>query len=115
MKRTDYTAIEDVVSALLLGPDDLMLIVKPDPPRLYCDRSGQPPYTAVAGAIATVSKWRSFDEQWTRALKDEGLEYFHMSDFAQSVGQFAVGWKNNEKRRRAFLLRLAKIMVDHIA
>jgi hypothetical protein len=95
----------------------LMLIIKPDPPVLYCDcsRAKAGKFTVVAGAIASIQKWADFDTQWAQALADNNLKYFRMSEFAQSVGQFAVGWKNREDRRRAFLLRLARIIAEHVA
>ncbi|MGA7870659.1 MAG: hypothetical protein WCA22_07145 [Candidatus Binatus sp.] len=94
-----------------------MLIITPDPPTLYCDasRTLAERYTVVAGAVATVQDWRDFDAEWRQALEDNDLAYFRMSEFAHSVGQFAKGWKRNEKRRQQFFLRLAQIIVNHVA
>jgi|SRR5208282_5813155 len=94
-----------------------MLIVAPDPPTLYCDASrtlGQQ-FTVVAGAVASVQDWKEFDGEWRQALKDNDLEYFRMSEFAHSVGQFEKGWKRNESRRQEIFLRLAQIIVNNVA
>jgi len=72
-------------------------------------------HTVVAGAVASVQDWLDFDKDWTAALRENGLLYFRMTEFAQSTRQFKVGWKANETRRREFLLRLAQIIVDHVA
>jgi hypothetical protein len=92
-----------------------MVIIQPDPPVLYCDESrrlGQ--NTTVAGAIASVQDWLDFDVEWRQALRDNGLRYFRMSEFANSRGEFRNGWKRNETRRQEFFLRLAQIIVDHV-
>jgi hypothetical protein len=96
----------------------MTVIIKPDPPTLYCDASktlGES-YTVVAGAVASVQDWLDFDSEWRGALNNEGLQYFRMSEFAHSRGQFAIGdWKHNEERRRTFFRRVAQIIADHVA
>lgn len=94
-----------------------MLIVGLEPITLYCDasRSEGGRFTAVAGAIASVADWLRFDAEWSAALRDNEVRYFRMSEFAQSVGEFKRGWKKNERRRRAFLERLARVIVSHVA
>ncbi len=115
MNPSDYSAFGHLASALFLRGSDLVLILAPDPPTLYCDRSKNGQFTVVAGAIASVKDWNDFDNEWRPALKDNGIQYFRMSEFAHSTGQFQKGWKNNEDRRRKFLERLAKIISEHIA
>jgi len=94
-----------------------MAIIKPDPPTLYCDASRTlgGSYTVVAGAVASVQGWLDFDKEWCSALRDNSLRYFRMSEFAHSTGEFAKHWKGYEKRRQEFFLRLAHIIVDHVA
>jgi hypothetical protein len=103
-----YSSFEHLVSALFLRPETLMLIVTSDPLTLYCDasKSRSQHLTVVAGAISSVAKWREFDVKWSEILKDNGLEYFHMKEFAHSTDQFAHGWKKNEGRRRRLIQEL---------
>jgi hypothetical protein len=110
-----YSAFRHLVSALFLKPSDLILIVAPDPPTLYCDRSQNGQFTVVAGAVASVQDWNDFDNEWSPALEENNLRYFRMSEFAQSVGEFKTGWKKNEDRRRKLLERLVGIIANHIA
>jgi hypothetical protein len=51
---------------------------------------------------------------WALVLKQSDVEYFRMSEFAQSTGQFAVGWKKNETRRRNLLEKLVGIIKRHV-
>jgi hypothetical protein len=82
---------------------------------LYCDASRTAGgHTIVAGAVASTKDWIGFNQEWTAALADNELRYFRMSEFAHSTGQFASGWKKNEDRRREFLERLVKIIIEHV-
>jgi hypothetical protein len=105
-----------MLDALFLRAEDLMAIIAPDPFTLYCDASGKETddVFVVSGALSTVGNWREFDGKWKTALDENSLLYFRMSEFAQSTGQFKVGWKNNEKRRRVLLERLTQIMAKHV-
>ena len=89
-----------------------MPISKLDPSILYCDASATmgERFTVVAGAVASAQDWIDFDVEWSKALKDNGLRYFRMSEFANSFGQFKSGWKKNENRRRDFFKRFG---TDH--
>jgi hypothetical protein len=110
------SAREKFVAPLFLQPRCLMAIIPPDPLALYCDASGKEtdPIIVVAGAVSSVQHWLRFDEQWTQALLDNNLEYFRMSEFAHSTGQFKYGWKGSEDRRQQFLKRLVRIAMEHI-
>jgi hypothetical protein len=79
-------------------------IVSLDPLSLYCDASGneREPLTVVGGVLATVEEWLSFAPRWKRVLDKYGVRYFRASEFAQSRGAFAKGWKGNVDRRNAF-------------
>ncbi len=93
-----------------------MAIIRPDPLTLYCDASGKEtdPVLVVAGAISTVERWLNFGSEWTQALHDNGLDYFRMSEFAHSSGQFKDGWKNDERRRQELLRRLVGIAAKYV-
>jgi hypothetical protein len=108
--KGNHDAFDHICGALFLEPEKLMLIVAPDPLTLYCDASRNGGYTVVAGAIASVNEWKTFDSEWSPILKKSGLAYFRMSEFAHSTGQFKSGWKKNEERRRQLLLDLATVI-----
>ena len=55
-----------------------------------------------------------FDKEWTEVLEPEGLKYFHMTDFAQSTGQFASGWKYDEGRRRKLIQELTRVICGYV-
>jgi hypothetical protein len=67
----------------------------------------------VSGFVSTVDKWRRFEEKWQQMLDEANLPYFHMKEFAPSVGIFQ-SWKGKETKRRKFLAKLIDITVDHI-
>lgn len=96
----------------LLAPDERLFAMI----SLYCDASGkeQDPLISIGGVVSTAEKWRLFDDEWHQALKAFGLDYFRMSEFAHSVGQFASGWKSSEGKRRALLDRLIAIMISYV-
>lgn len=64
----------------------------------------------VAGFISSQEDWAAFDVEWRARLKNDGLDYFHMVDFAGSRKQFANGWKNDEKRRQNLFADLIGII-----
>lgn len=65
----------------------------------------------IGGLMAPAYGWEAFEQKWQKALDDEGFEYFHMSEFAQSVGQFRK-WKDDPPERSAYYERLWDIIVD---
>jgi hypothetical protein len=76
----------------------------------YFDDSGHPakgPELVVGGFLSTVSRWRTFEDEWTEVLNEFGVTAFHMKEFTASSGEFSE-WKGNEGRRIAFLKRLIK-------
>jgi hypothetical protein len=111
-----YSAFAHMLDALFLRDEVLMAIVAPDPLTVYCDASGKETddVFVVGGALSTVGNWRAFDVEWKRALDENELLYFRMSEFAQSTGQFKKGWKKNEARRRQLLQRLSQIIADRV-
>lgn len=75
----------------------------------YLDDSGTPNQgrlLVVAGWVAKVEQWKKFEESWRAILDDDGIDYFHMTEFTHSVKQFAKGWKADESRRQGFLRKL---------
>ena len=74
----------------------------------YFDDSGSPDSgtsLGVAGFVSTVEKWVEFEEAWHSILAEYKIDYFHMRQYAHSVGQFKE-WKGKEGKRRTFLKRL---------
>ena len=92
----------------------------------YYDESGE--YTqhddpgtllnmSVGGCIAPLDKWESFDAKWKKALDDEGLSFFHMTDFERWCTPFDFKLPNgsrDQKRHNRILNTLLDIMLDHI-
>jgi hypothetical protein len=75
----------------------------------YFDESDSPQASVVAGVIGEVGQLSKFNTEWMALLKREGLEYFHMKEFAHHKGQFA-DWKRDERRRSNFLTCLIGII-----
>lgn len=67
----------------------------------------------LAGFISKAKDWQSFHTLWIERLREDGLEYFHMVDFAASQGQFK-GWRNSESRRRKLLADLMDLISSHV-
>jgi hypothetical protein len=82
---------------------------------LYCDAAGKESSDAIAvgGFVSTVDEWLEFDKKWRAVLGDNALDYFRMSEFAHSTGQFAHGWKGREEKRALFIGQLVDIIAEH--
>jgi hypothetical protein len=68
----------------------------------YFDDSGthaQAPLVVLAGFLATVDRWQSFNKEWAAALKEYGLDYFHMADFAGPYREYQ-NWDSDSRRTR---------------
>ncbi len=64
----------------------------------YFDESGthaNSPAVCLAGYVASVEKWTSFEREWKLVLDEFGITIFHMTDWEKRSKQFN-GW-NNEK------------------
>jgi hypothetical protein len=74
---------------------------------LYSDASGGKNIgvTIVSGWLSEKLQWELFDIDWRLLLAKYDVPYFHMREFAHSVGPFE-SWKGNEGQRANFL-RLA--------
>jgi hypothetical protein len=104
--RGQYYKLSHLADALCLRANALLIAL--DAYTVYFDESGshdQSRMFIVAGWAASVEQWKHFEKHWRAILTDENAEYFHMKEFAPSVGQFE-GWKGDEPRRRAFLRSL---------
>jgi len=79
----------------------------------YMDESGThdgSESVTVAGFISLASMWVDFSAKWQLALNDFGLDYFHMTDFANRVGPYA-SWTERDRRLR--LARLLTIIAEN--
>jgi len=77
----------------------------------YLDASGKNEgYSAlcVAGLAAPIKKWIRFESQWKAALERQGVQVFHMTDFAASKKEFK-GWHGDTERRGRFIAELLEI------
>src|SRR5260370_9629183 len=77
----------------------------------YFDASYDSPATVtiVSGWVASTVAWQRFDADWRILLAQYDVPYFHMREFAHSVGPFA-GWKNSENKRANFLKKAVDII-----
>lgn len=64
----------------------------------YFDASRGDGITVVAGWLGTTLAWESFDVNWKILLAQYDVPYFHMREFAHSVGAFK-GWKGQDGMR----------------
>jgi Protein of unknown function (DUF3800) len=67
----------------------------------YFDDSGtdpKHPALVIGGCVATVENWIDFQGEWQEALVQYGLNHFHMTDFDNKWGDFALDKLPQEKR-----------------
>jgi hypothetical protein len=79
---------------------------------VYSDTSGMQKSSdplVMASLVSPVSRWLRFEREWKAMLKEHGIPYLHMKEFAHSLGPFK-DWKGNEKRRAAFLARVVAVI-----
>jgi hypothetical protein len=69
--------------------------------------------TFVCGWVTTAEQWQEFEYGWRLLLAKYDVPYFHMREYAHSIGPFAK-WKGKEGTRRAFMRDAAQIIVDTI-
>jgi hypothetical protein len=67
------------------------------------------PLIVIAGAISDDVQWSFLESEWRDLLAQYQVPYFHMREFAHSIGPFKP-WKGDEKRRRWFLERIVGIL-----
>ena len=76
--------------------------------------SGDTSILVVAGFVAPDAGWDDFSREWRDRLAKDGLDYFHMREYAHSVGPWE-SWGGDEKRRRALLRDLMSIIVGSVS
>jgi len=64
---------------------------------------------AFGGWYSTVERWIELESAWNRALKEEGIHYFHATDLDARQGEF-VGW--TKERADSFMARLTTIAAE---
>jgi hypothetical protein len=78
---------------------------------IYIDESyshrPKPEVYTIAGYVSEDWRWKRFEREWSKTLTSEGLEYFHMVEFAHKKGVYA-DWP--ETKRRKFLRTLHYII-----
>ena len=83
----------------------------------YFDASGGAEHSVmiVAGYVATIGRWKRFDSEWRKVLgrKEFDVPYFHMKEFAHSVGAFKE-WKGNENKRKRFINALISVISRNV-
>ncbi len=107
MKPEAY--VSGLARTLMLGPGRLWAMLS-----AYFDESGthdDSKVFVVAGLIAPVEKWERLSESWTKTLRREGLEHFHMVDCCHGVGLFE-GW--DAIRRRQLFEKLVRLIVRDV-
>lgn len=57
-------------------------------------------FVGMAGFVAPADSWRLFERKWKFILNEFKIPYFHMREFAPSVGVFN-GWKGKEDKRQS--------------
>jgi hypothetical protein len=82
----------------------------------YCDETGfakdpSQKFVGMAGFVAPSEAWESLEHKWKFILKEFKVPYFHMKEYASSVGVFK-GWKDNEKKRQAIFSSLIKTIKE---
>jgi hypothetical protein len=70
------------------------------------------PFLVVGGFVSSAGDWDEFSDLWLKRLREDGLPYFHASQFASGNGIFD-GWKAKEARTRALAADLMDIIVSH--
>jgi hypothetical protein len=66
------------------------------------------PYVTVAGCLAHLDQWKLFQPEWQRMLDEEGLRFFHMTDFEAYEGAYKE-W--SRKRHETCLQKIADVIV----
>ncbi len=106
-----YSSFRHLADALFLQPSTLMTEFS-----AYFDDSGksdQGSVLVVAGYIATVDQWKSYDKKWGLVLDCYNVEYFQSRQFIHSTEQFEK-WKGDETKRLSFIKTLISITTEYV-
>lgn len=69
------------------------------------------PMTIAACYVSTKTQWDEFNKNWRKALDDEGLAFFHMTDFTASREHGVKPYCDwDQPKRERFYYRLANII-----
>ncbi len=68
-------------------------------------------FLGIAGCLTRAEVWKKVEIKWSEALILEGLPYFHMKEYAFSVGPFK-SWEKDEDRRRKIYGALWEIILE---
>ncbi|MEK6618731.1 MAG: hypothetical protein AABY90_08560, partial [Nitrospirota bacterium] len=81
----------------------------------YLDASrtekGQP-FVIIAGYVATVSRWRTFQSKWQELLATENLPFFHMTDFEAYQGHYKTWTKKRHNHVIKKITRAIRGRID---
>ena len=73
------------------------------------------PMTIAACYVSTTTQWDEFNKNWRRVLDEEGLAFFHMTDFMASRERGVKPYCDwNQAKRDRFYYRLANIINTRI-
>ena len=73
-------------------------------------RPNDPLVYTVAAYLAPVAQWRKFSRKWHSALRQIGIESFHMNKYENRIGEYA-DWP--EIKRVGVIKRLQRIIKEH--
>jgi hypothetical protein len=81
----------------------------------YFDASGgqDAGVTIVSGWIGQVSQWERFDTDWRLLLAKYDVPYFHMKEYAHSLGPY-ISWKGQDNKRANFLRLAAETIATRV-
>jgi hypothetical protein len=71
----------------------------------------------IGGCFSSLGRWQVFDTEWKKVLDDEGLSFFHMTEFEayRPPFDFVLPDGNRDKERHNRLLNsLLDIMLRHV-
>jgi hypothetical protein len=118
LRHAPSSGFADLVAGLFWPSDAKVLIMWG-----YHEESGEYDATGrllnmtLGGCWSPADKWLAFDMAWAKVLRDEGLAWFHMTDFEAWEPPFDFtlpdGSRDKERHNR-ILNSLLGIMLDHI-
>ncbi|MDR4470391.1 MAG: hypothetical protein MRJ68_19195 [Nitrospira sp.] len=65
-------------------------------------------FVTVAGCVAPINRWKTFESKWQKLLDKERLLFFHMTDFESYQGPYR-GW--SRKQHKHFMRKITKAIV----
>lgn len=82
----------------------------------YCDETGNTKdptqkFVGMAGFVARAKEWEILERKWKFILREFKVPYFHMKEYAHSIGVFKE-WKGKEDKRRKIFSSLLKTIKD---